>query len=84
MLTYVFATVSAGADTKTNTQGRGALEIGDIRPLEDNTASAKPPLSPMALPVRLGWVYRGANERRAGTCHQRALAQERTLGRRRT
>ena len=83
MLTYVFATVSAGADTKTNTQGRGALEIGDIRPLEDNTASAKPPLSPMALPVRLGWVYRGGNER-AGTCHQRVLAPERILGRRRT
>ena len=28
--------VSMGADTKANTRGRGALEVGDLRLLEDS------------------------------------------------
>ena len=31
----VFAFLSAGADAKANTQGCGALEMGDLRLLED-------------------------------------------------
>ena len=29
--------VSMGADTKANTRGRGALEVGDLRLLEDGS-----------------------------------------------
>ena len=77
----VFAFLSVGADRKANTLGWGALQIGDLRLLENSSESGGALGSNVVATETAseGWV-RAVREQ---AC-QWALTERRTLGRRRT
>ena len=72
--------VSMGADRKANTLGWGALQIGDLRLLE-NSSERGDALGPDVVPGETARGLGGGSER-AGAC-QWAVTQKRTLSKRR-
>ena len=57
--------MSTGADTKANTQGRGALEISDLRLLEDGSERGGALVSELVVieTARDGWEQARVNGR---------------------
>ena len=57
--------VSTGTDTKANTRGRGALELGDLRLLEDGSERGGALDSNVIVPetARDGWEQARVNGR---------------------